>query len=74
MKLLAYIRSMGEKFFRPSQLSAEMDEELRSHIALRAEDLERSGLDGRKHSGVRASSSAARRRSKTNATRLLAET
>jgi predicted permease len=45
MKLLAYFRSMGEKFFRPSQLSQEMDEELRSHIALRAEDLERSGLD-----------------------------
>jgi len=45
MKLLAYFRSMGEKFFRRSQLSAEMDEELRSHIALRAEDLERTGLD-----------------------------
>ena len=45
MKLLAYFRSMGEKFFRPSQLAQEMDEELRSHIALRAEDLERGGLD-----------------------------
>jgi hypothetical protein len=45
MKVLAYIRSMGVKFFRRSQLSAEMDEELRSHVALRAEDLERSGVD-----------------------------
>jgi len=32
------------RFFRRAQVDAEMDEELRSHIQLRADDLERSGL------------------------------
>src|SRR5215469_13333979 len=44
MKLLAYFRSVTAKFFRRSQTVNEMDEELRSHIQLRADDLERSGL------------------------------
>ncbi len=44
MKFLAYIRSVINKFFHPSQVDHEMEEELRSHIAHRADDLERSGL------------------------------
>lgn len=44
MSLLAYFRSVTTKFFRHSQTEHEMDEELRSHIQLRADDLERSGI------------------------------
>jgi predicted permease len=44
MKFLAYFRSLASKFFHRSRLTGEMDEELRSHIQLRADDLERSGL------------------------------
>lgn len=44
MKLLAYIRSLAGKFFRRSQIADDMAEELRSHIQLRADDLERSGV------------------------------
>src|SRR5690349_17414623 len=45
MKLLAYFRSVGVKFYRRSQIESEMDEELRSHVQCRADDLVRSGLD-----------------------------
>lgn len=45
MRLLAYFRCLAVKFLHRSQVDAEMDEELRSHIELRADDLERSGLD-----------------------------
>lgn len=41
MKLLAYFRSLAAKFFHRS----EIEEELRSHIQHRADDLARSGLD-----------------------------
>src|SRR6266567_5378728 len=44
MRLLPYCRSLAGKFFRRSQIAEEMEEELRSHIQLRADDLERSGL------------------------------
>ena len=44
MKSVAWIRSVAAKFFHRSQIADEMDEELRSHIQLRADDLERSGL------------------------------
>ena len=44
MKLLAYLRSIEARFFHRSQLADDMEEELRSHIELRADDLERSGL------------------------------
>jgi predicted permease len=44
MKLLSYIRSLVAKFFHRAQLAEEVDEELRAHIQLRADDLERSGL------------------------------
>jgi predicted permease len=45
MKLLAYVRSVAAKFSHRSQIADEMDEELRAHIQLRADDLERSGVD-----------------------------
>ncbi len=41
MRILAYFRSLCTKFFHRSQV----EEELRSHIQHRADDLERSGLD-----------------------------
>jgi predicted permease len=44
MKLLAYFRSLAARFFHRSQVEDDMDEELRSHIQHRADDLERSGL------------------------------
>jgi predicted permease len=45
MNLLAYLRSLGAKFFHHSQVADEMEEELRSHVQHRADDLQRSGLD-----------------------------
>ena len=45
MNALAYLRSLSAKFFHRSQVAEEMDEEVRSHIQLRADDLERSGLN-----------------------------
>ena len=44
MKFIAYLRSLAVKFFRRSQTAGEMDEELRLHIQLRADDLEGAGL------------------------------
>jgi predicted permease len=44
MKFLAYFRSLSTKFFHRSEMAEDMDEELRSHIQHRADDLERSGL------------------------------
>ncbi|MGA3226620.1 MAG: ABC transporter permease [Acidobacteriaceae bacterium] len=44
MKFLAWLRPLAAKFFHRAQLSDEMDQELRSHIQLRADDLERSGI------------------------------
>ena len=44
MKLLAWLRYCASSVFRRSRIESEMDEELRAHIAGRAEDLERSGL------------------------------
>ena len=44
MKILAYLRGLGAKFFRKDELAEEMEEELRSHIEHRADDLERSGM------------------------------
>jgi predicted permease len=45
MKLLNSLRFRIATLFRPSQMNAEIEEELRSHIQHRADDLERSGLD-----------------------------
>jgi len=44
MRFLAYLRSLRIQFFRRSQTASEMDEELRAHIELRADDLEHSGM------------------------------
>src|SRR5438132_11549076 len=40
----AYFRSLAARFFRRSQTEHDLEEELRSHIQLRADDLERFGL------------------------------
>lgn len=45
MKLFSYVRSLALRLFRRSQTENDIEEELRSHIQHRAEDLERSGLD-----------------------------
>jgi predicted permease len=45
MNLLSYLRSVAARFFRRSQVEDDMEEELRSHILHRADDLESSGLD-----------------------------
>src|SRR5438094_954347 len=45
MNPLAYFHSLGAKFFHRSQTENGMEEELRSHIQQRADDLVRSGLD-----------------------------
>src|SRR5215831_6341320 len=44
MKLPAYFRSLGVKFFHRSEVAEELDEEVRTHIELRVDDLERSGM------------------------------
>ncbi len=44
MNLLAYLRSLAPKFFHPSQVEADIEQELRSHLQHRADDLQRSGL------------------------------
>src|SRR5438874_865284 len=46
MNLLAYFRSLAARFFHRAQTENELEEELRVHIHLRADDLERSGLTG----------------------------
>jgi putative ABC transport system permease protein len=45
MSVLAYFRSLVSRFFYRSQTENELEEELRSHIELRAGELERSGLE-----------------------------
>ncbi len=44
MRFLAYFRTLASRFFRRPQLDDDMEEELRSHIQHRADDLQRSGL------------------------------
>lgn len=44
MSPIAYLRSLALTLFHRDQINSEMDEELCSHIQLRADDLERSGL------------------------------
>jgi predicted permease len=44
MRLMHRFRTGASSLFRRSQVSGEMDEELRSHIQCRADDLERSGM------------------------------
>ena len=45
MSFLAHLRSLAAKFLHRSQVANEMEEELRSHIQHRADDLERFGLN-----------------------------
>jgi predicted permease len=45
MNFLAYFRCLATKFLRRSQIENDMQEELRSHIQHRSDDLERSGLN-----------------------------
>ncbi|PYY16377.1 MAG: ABC transporter substrate-binding protein, partial [Acidobacteria bacterium] len=45
MSFLAYFRSATAKLFHRSEFDEEMEEELRSHIQHRADDLERTGLN-----------------------------
>lgn len=45
MSLLTYLRSLGSRFFHRDTLERELDDELRSHVAHRADDLQRLGLD-----------------------------
>src|SRR5437588_2061121 len=42
--MTAYFRSLAARFFRRSQMENDLDEELRAHIQLRADDLECLGL------------------------------
>src|SRR5207244_13119511 len=42
--ILAYFRSLAARFFHRSQTENDLEEELRSHIQLRADELERLGL------------------------------
>src|SRR5438105_8624374 len=44
MNFVAYFRSLAARLFDRSQTENELDEELRAHIELRADDLERIGL------------------------------
>ena len=44
MNPLAYLKSLGERFFRRSQIEHDLEDELRAHLRARANDLERLGL------------------------------
>src|ERR1700761_1346027 len=45
MKIVAYFRSLAANLLKSTQTANDMEEELRSHIQHRADDLEGSGLD-----------------------------
>ena len=45
MSVIAYLRSLGSRFLHRDALERELDDELRSHVAHRADDLQRLGLD-----------------------------
>jgi len=45
MSLLSSIRARSARLFRRNRVADELEEELRGHIELRADDLQRSGLD-----------------------------
>jgi predicted permease len=42
--MIAYLKSLGARFFHRAETERNLEEELRSHIQLRADELERSGL------------------------------
>jgi predicted permease len=45
MNIPAYLRSLAARFLHRSEVAEEMEEELRSHVQCRADDLERTGID-----------------------------
>ena len=45
MNFIAYLRSLGARFFRRAKIDNELEEELGAHIRLHADRLERAGLD-----------------------------
>src|SRR5690348_10588109 len=45
MRIIAYLRSLAFRFLHRQALERELDDELRSHVAHRADDLQRAGLD-----------------------------
>ena len=45
MSMLAYLRSLTFRFLHRDALERELEDELRSHVLHRADDLERAGLD-----------------------------
>jgi predicted permease len=47
MKLIALFRSLVSRLFQRSRTEREMDDELRAHLQLRADDLERTGISRR---------------------------
>ena len=44
MKLAAYFRSLAARFWHRAQTETDLDEELRLHVQLRADNLERLGF------------------------------
>lgn len=44
MKPIAYLRDLAARLFSRSRIASEMEEELRAHVAERADDLERTGI------------------------------
>jgi putative ABC transport system permease protein len=45
MNFIAYLRSLGARFFRRARIDNELEEELGAHIRLHADRLERAGLE-----------------------------
>lgn len=45
MKILAWAHTVAARFFHPAQNAEELEAEIRSHIAHRADDLERAGMN-----------------------------
>ena len=45
MRFFSYLRSLAAKLFNPSAVEDDLEEELRSHLRHRADDLEATGLD-----------------------------
>ena len=45
MRVFAYLGSLGSRFLHRDALERELDDELRSHVLHRADDLERAGLE-----------------------------
>ena len=74
MNLRNRLKSGLDRMFRREDVAEEMDQELRAHVALRADDLVRRGSAARKPSAVPASSSAHENGSEKKATRPWAET